>query len=102
MDATEKARIEAEELGVSGPPRLEDLEHLALPATLALTGKEAARVWDSGATSGMTKPGSTKGRVETGRTARVFTGVGVVKTNKWVVEDLSWGQVRHTFSLDIR
>ena len=96
MDAIEKARILACEMGTSMPPELNELCDLDLPVTaLASTSGDTRRVWDTGATSGMTKPGTTNGRIETGRTARVFTGAGVVKTDQWVVEDLSWGTVRH-------
>jgi len=43
----------------------------------------------------MTKPGSTHGIQRTGRTARVTTGAGVVKTNKWIHENLAWGELDH-------
>ena len=39
MGGIGEARIEAEELGVSAPPILEDLEQLALPAALALKSR---------------------------------------------------------------
>ena len=100
MDGLEKARNLAIELGTEGPPQLNELCELQIPNNIgisgALTGVSAAtRVWDSGATSGMTRPGSTPGQVVSGRWARVATGAGVVKTNQWVDEDLSWGKVRH-------
>ena len=95
MDGIEKARALTIEIDTPQPPSLCDLEDLMLPVN-ALAGVESTmRVWDSGATSGMTKPGSTDGRVVTGRWARVMTGAGPVKTNQWVEEDLSWGTLRH-------
>ena len=66
-----------------------------LPVNALVGAESTMRVWDSGATSGMTKPGSTDGKVVTGRWARVMTGAGPVKTNQWVEEDLSWGTLRH-------
>ena len=75
---------------------MNELIELAWPiSAFAATGLSIKRVWDSGATNGMTKPGTTDGEVQTGRMARVLAGAGVVKTNQWVVEDLSWGKVRH-------
>ena len=57
--------------------------------------EEVARVCETGATAGMTKPASTKRIIRKGRTARVTTGAGVVKTDKWVRESLAWGDVDH-------
>ena len=64
-------------------------------SALAATSSSIKRVWDSGAINGMTRPGSTDGEVQTERMARVFTGAGVVKTSQWVIDNLSWGRVKH-------
>ncbi len=66
MDGIEKARSAAEALGTSLPPRLEDLEDLLLPVNALVGAESTMRVWDTGATNGMTKPGSTDGTVVTG------------------------------------
>jgi len=100
MDAIEIARILASELGTQGPPHLSELCELQLPNQVGISGalsgiSVATRVWDSGATNGMTRPGSTPGKIVSGRWARVSTGAGIVRTNQWVDEDLSWGQARH-------
>ena len=47
------------------------------------------------AAAGMTKPGSTKGILRRGRTARVTTGAGIVKTDNWIHESLACGEVDH-------
>ena len=74
MDAIEKARLLCGELGTAGPPDLADLHMLEVPDDLVTTGalsgvSASARVWDSGATTGMTRPGSTAGQVASGRWA---------------------------------
>ena len=88
MAAIESARSEAVDQGTSEPPPLRELpQTLDLPLQ-AMPGseEEVTRGWDTRATAGMTKPGSTKGILRKGRTARVTTGAGVVKTDKWVRE----------------
>ena len=95
MDGIEKARALAIEVEAPLPPSLCDLEDLMLPVNALVGAESTMRVWDSGATSGMTKPGTTDGKVVSGRWARVMTGAGPVKTNQWVEEDLAWGKLRH-------
>ena len=92
MDGIEKARALTIEIDTPQPPSLCDLEDLMLPVNALVGASSTMRVWDTGATNGMTKPGSTDGKVVTGRWARVLTGAGPVKTNQWVEEDLSWGK----------
>ena len=62
----------------------------------AMSGSvDVSRAWDTGTTAGMTRPGSADGQVRKGRTARVTTGAGVVRTDKWVRGSLGWGEVDH-------
>ena len=94
--AIEEARKLAIEVGTSEPPPLHELsESSTVKAMQGSQESEVIRVWDTGATAGMTKPGSTKGILRRGPTARVTTGAGVVKTDKWIHESLAWGEVDH-------
>ena len=62
MDAIQKARLLCQELDTPEPPDISELDELALPSSHALVGRSSCvRVWDSGATSGMTRPDSTDG-----------------------------------------
>ena len=91
MAALESARREAIEQGTSEPPPLHELPLQAM----AGGEEEVTRVWDTGATAGMTKPGSSKGFIRKARTARVTTRAGVVKTNG--SEDLGHGVMLATW-----
>ena len=80
--AIDEARKLARELGTGEPPPLHELsEAVEVKAMRGSQESEVVRVWDTGATAGMTKPGSTNGIQRRGRTARVTTGAGVVKTD---------------------
>ena len=96
MDAIEKARAEAAELGTSLPAAIDELEADLGILLQAMSGKvEASRVWDTGATAGMTKPGTTDGQVRNGSTVQVTTSAGVVRTVQWVCEALARGELDH-------
>lgn len=103
LHAIEKARSRAEYVGESGPPEIEHLdEDLLLPivsesrALAALLGK--ARIWDSGASKGMTDEETAVGVETIGPTARVHTGAGIVKSKRWPRETTPVGTMLHVFS----
>ena len=93
--AIEKARELSNEVGTEGPPNSDQMDGLQLPMSALAGQRRVIRVWDTGATAGMTRPGSTAGVQRQGRTARIATGGGSVKTNVWIDESLPWGELRH-------
>ena len=95
LEALERARSLALEVDTQPPLSQKEFQERELEVTGMGANIGTARVWDTGATAGMTKPGSTAGLIKTGRSARVSTGAGVVRTNAWVEEFLPWGSVDH-------
>ena len=87
MSAIEKAPGRALECGTSEPPGLdeldEDLSLPSIPATRSFSGATGrARVWDTGASKGMSKIAGAAGEEVPGPSSRVSTGAGIVATKK--------------------
>ena len=100
MCAIEKARGRALECGTSEPPGLEELdEDLALttiPAARSFSGSTGrAKIWDTGASKGMSKVAGATGEEVPGPSSRVATGAGIVVTKKWFREQVPFGPTRH-------
>lgn len=101
LHAIEKARARAREVGTLEPLALEELtEELELPgrcfsAASPASGCGRARIWDTGASKGMTKIGDTLGVEVNGLNAPVSAGAGIVPTKKWYRESLPFGETLH-------
>ena len=84
--------------GTSQPPLPDTLEYgLSLPddavPVSALVGK--TRIWDTGASRGMTRLDQAKGTIVKGPKAKVATSAGIVDSNTWVDEQVPMGTMRH-------
>ena len=100
INAIEKARSRAASQQESEPPLLEDLtEELLMPEVAearSLSASESvSRIWDTGASKGMTQVGSTSGVKVPGPTTKISTGNGVVASKVWYNESLPVGVLRH-------
>ena len=99
LHSIEKARARATSCGTSQPPLLDTLDDgLLLPPgapqhVSAMVGK--TRIWDTGASKGMTRLDEASGAIVQGPKTKVVTGAGVIDSSTWVDEITPMGAMRH-------
>ena len=100
LHALQKAKVKALKLGTSAPPEFDQLdENLMLVENYgqrALQARSAKRrIWDTGASKGMSHIDSAVGKEMPGPSSSVSTGAGIVQTSAWFKERLPHGESMH-------
>ena len=98
LHAIEKARARANYVGESGPPEIEQLdENLQLVSVSRGLVAElgVSRIWDSGASRGMSQEAGAVGEQVVGPPVKIHTGAGIVESKTWYREKLPMGTMRH-------
>jgi hypothetical protein len=98
LHVIEKARARANYVGASGPPEIEQLDEnlqLASVSRGLVAELGTSRIWDSGASRGMSQEAGAVGEQVVGPPVKIHTGTGIVESKTWFREKLPMGTMRH-------